>query len=324
MACLELTPALQEVLSLANYVQWSASKKLARALWVYGSEEALKLEVSEYVRDSVRASDLDKLSFDATSGNERRIWEALYEKSLSDDSSRLIEVSNADKLEDFSKLSEWLSSYSRYSAETTILFTSTEEPPVSLKPPKAVVVKCVMPKPEDRLQWAMRVGGLSEASAKRLVEYKNGNLESIRDVCLKIRKLLPDLEGIEVTKETLESLDEQTPAGLVESILEKNKVEAFAAATKIPTDGIGRVLSSLEYNINLIDKLKPIIAAQPRGTKLEPISGFPMSRISDIAPLTRIYDQKELLRSRQLVVLMESYNKQGITEGILESLISMW
>lgn len=309
---------------MANYVQWSASKKLGRAVWVYGSEEALKLEVSEYVRDSVRASDLDKLTFDASANVERRIWEALYEKSLSDDTSRLIEVSNADKLQDFSKLSDWLSNYSRYSVETTILFTSTEEPPVTFKPPKAIAIKCIMPKAEDRLQWTMKTGGLSEASAKRLVEYKNGNLEGIRDVCLKIRRLLPDLEGIEVTTETLESLDEQTPANLVDSILEKNKPEAFAAACKIPTDGIGRILSSLEYNINLIEKLKPIIAALPRGTKLEPIPGFPMARVSDIAPLTRIYDQRELLRSRQLVVLMESYNKQGITEGILESLISMW
>jgi hypothetical protein len=309
---------------LANYVQWSASKKLARAVWVYGSEEALKLEVSEYVRDSVGASDLDKLSFDASSNVERRIWESLFEKSLSDDSLRLIEVSNADKLEDFSKLSDWLSNYSRYSTETTILFTSIEEPPITFKPPKAIVIRCTMPKPEDRLQWAMNTGGLSEASAKRLVEYKNGNLEGIRDVCLKIKRLLPDLEGIEVTTETLESLDEQTPAAIVESILEKNKPEAFAAAGKVPTDGIGRVLSSLEYNINLIEKLKPIIAALPRGTKLEPIPGFPMARVSDIAPLTRIYDQRELLRSRQLVVLTESYNRQGITEGILESLISMW
>lgn len=309
---------------MANYVQWSTSKKLARAIWVYGSEEALRLEVSEYVRDSVRASDLDKLSFDASSSSERRIWEALYEKSLSDDSLRLIEVSNADKLSDFSKLTEWLANHSRHSTETTILFTSVEDPPVTFKPPKAIAVKCIMPKSEDRLQWAMAVGGLSETSARRLVEYKNGNLEGIRDVCLKIKRLLPDLEGIEVTTETLESLDEQTPAGLVESILEKNKAEAFAAVAKVPTDGIGRILSSLEYNINLIDKLKPIIAALPRGSKLEPITGFPMSRVSDIAPLTRIYDQRELLRSRQLVVLMESYNRQGITEGILESLISLW
>lgn len=309
---------------MANYVQWSASKKLARAVWVCGSEEALKLEVSEYVRDSVRASDLDKFSFDASSSSERRIWEALYEKSLSDDSSRLIEVSNAEKLEDFSKLTEWLSSYSRYSAETTILFTSNEEPPVTFKPPKAVTVKCVMPKAGDRLQWAMATGGLSEASAKRLVAYKNGNLEGIRDVCLKIRRLLPDVDGIEITTDTLESLDEQTPASLVESILEKNKPEAFASAGKFASDGISRVLSSLEYNITLIEKLKPIIAALPRGSKLETIPGFPMSRVSDIAPLTRIYDQKELLRSRQLVVLMESYNRQGITEGILESLISLW
>lgn len=309
---------------MANYVQWSASRKLARAVWVWGSEEALKLEVSEYVRDSVRASDLDKVSFDASSGDQRRIWEALYGKSLSDDASRLIEVSNADKIEDFSKLLEWLSSYSRYSSETTILLSSEEEPPITLKPPKGIAVKCVMPKPEDRLKWAMGTGGLSEASAKRLVAYKNGNLEGIRDVCLKIKRLLPDLEGIEVSYDTLESLDEQTPAAIVESILEKNKVEAFAAASKTPTDGIGRVLSSLEYNIGLIEKLKPILAALPRGSKLEPVAGFPMARVADISPLTRIYDDKELLRSRQLVVLMESYHKQGITDGILESLICLW
>lgn len=309
---------------MANYVQWSASRKLARAVWVWGSEEALKLEVSEYVRDSVRASDLDKVSFDASSGDQRRIWEALYGKSLSDDASRLIEVSNADKIEDFSKLLEWLSSYSRYSSETTILLSSEEEPPITLKPPKGIAIKCVMPKPEDRLKWAMGTGGLSEASAKRLVAYKNGNLEGIRDVCLKIKRLLPDLEGIEVSYDTLESLDEQTPAAIVESILEKNKVEAFAAASKTPTDGIGRVLSSLEYNIGLIEKLKPILAALPRGSKLEPVAGFPMSRVADISPLTRIYDDKELLRSRQLVVLMESYHKQGITDGILESLICLW
>lgn len=309
---------------MANYVQWSASRKLARAVWVWGSEEALKLEVSEYVRDSVRASDLDKVSFDASSGDQRRIWEALYGKSLSDDASRLIEVSNADKIEDFSKLLEWLSSYSRHSSETTILLSSEEEPPITLKPPKGIAVKCVMPKPEDRLKWAMGTGGLSEASAKRLVAYKNGNLEGIRDVCLKIKRLLPDLEGIEVSYDTLESLDEQTPAAIVESILEKNKVEAFAAASKTPTDGIGRVLSSLEYNIGLIEKLKPILAALPRGSKLEPVAGFPMARVADISPLTRIYDDKELLRSRQLVVLMESYHKQGITDGILESLICLW
>lgn len=309
---------------MGTYTQWASSKKVGRAVWVYGPEEVLKLQVSEYVRTRTGAKELDKLTFDAAADDEAAIWEAVYTRSLSDQDSRLVEISNASSLKSIGRLSEWLSLYARYSTETTILLTSQEDPPPGLKPPKATLVKCVLTKPEDRLQWTMDVGGLSEDSAKRLVEYKNGKLEGIRDICSKIGRLLPGLEGVELTIETLESLDEEVPCTALDAVLELNKKEALAAVAMIPGTGIGKLLSSLDHSLGLIDRLKEVLTVLPRGTKMEPIAGFPMARVAELAPIARTYSYKDIVRRRQLVVLAESYHRQGITDGLLEALVTLW
>lgn len=309
---------------MGTYTQWAASKKIGRAVWVYGAEEVLKLEVAAYVRSSVSADDMDCLYFDAAVDDELAIWEAVYTRSLSDTSDRLVEIAHAEKLASTEKLAEWLKVHAKYCTETTVLLMAEEDPPACMKPPKATIIKCVMPRAEDKLRWAISIGGLSESSAKRLVEYKNGELEGIRDMCLKVSRLFPDIKDIELTKETLEGLDDETPYSLVEAILERDIKTAFAAIGQIGSDSIGRILSSLDYSLSLIDRLRDVLAAMPRGSKMEPMPGFPMSRVSELAPIARTYSAKEVASKKQLVAFIESYARQGIHEGLLEALVTLW
>lgn len=309
---------------MANYVQWSSSKKIGRANWVYGSEEILKLEVADYIRASIEASEFDYICWNASYDSEATIWQSLNSRSLVEGKPVLIEISNADKLSMLYKLVEWIKESSKYVPYTTVLLTSSEDPPEGFKPPKGIAVKCVIPKATDKLAWTMSLGGLSETSAKRLLEYKNGELAGVRDICLKISTLLPGATGVELSLDTLESLDEQSSYGFVDSLLAQDKPLALLAAQKASSEDIGTNLSQLYSSLGLVDRLKRELEKIPRGAKMEVIPGFPMSRVADLAPVARASTYKDIVRRRQAVVLAESYHRQGIPQGVLEVLVTLW
>lgn len=310
---------------MGTYTQWDKSRKLAKVIWVYGPETALIQEVKKFVRSSVAASELDRLSYDAAVNTQAEIWDAVYSRSLVDGVSRLVEVSNADKLNNVDRLLEWISVYSKHSPETTLLLISPDEPTsAAIKAPKVTVVKCVMHRPEDKLSWTVRTGNFSESTAKRLLEYKNGNLEETYGICQKIRALLPEQSGIELSLDTLQSLDEETPQGFVEALVERDKPRAFAAISGVSGERVGGILSQLDYTLSLVDKLRDVFSETPRGQKLDSIPGFPMSRFSEVAPAARTYTFQDLVRCRQVLTLLESYHRQGISEGLLEALVSLW
>jgi DNA polymerase III delta subunit len=310
---------------VGTYTQWDKSRKLAKVIWVYGPESALVQEVTGFVRSSVSASGMDRFAYDAAVNTEAEIWDSVYSRSLSDSSSRLIEVSGADKLKSVDRLLEWISTYSKHSPETTLLLTSVEEPTApGIKAPKVTVIKCVMHRPEDKLAWTIRTGNFSESTAKRLLEYKNGDLEETYGICQKIRALLPDQAGVELSLETLQSLDEETPQGFVEALVERDKPRAFAAISSVSGERVGGILSQLDYTLSLVDRLRDVFSETPRGQKLDSISGFPMSRFSEVAPAARTYTFQDLVRCRQILTLLESYHRQGISDGLLEALVSLW
>lgn len=309
---------------MANYVQWAASKKIGRSNWVYGPEEILKLEVANFIRSSVSASEFDYICWNANTDDELIIWHSVFSKSLTDGCPVLIEIANAGNLSNLGKLKEWLSEHSKYSPNTTLLLIADDDPPVGLKPPKSVQIKCVMPKASDRLSWAKELGGLSTDSAKRLLEYKNGELAGVRDICLKLNRLLPGATGIELTLDTLETLDEQEPYGYADAMLAGDKPLALLAASKASTEDIGHFLGYLYSSVGLVEKLKRHLEQLPRGAKLDPIPGFPMARVTDLAPVARASSYKDLVRRRQAIVLVESYARQGISDGVLEMLVSLW
>ena len=310
---------------MGTYNQWSKSRTLARVVWVYGPETALVQEVLQFVRDSVGASDLDRFSYDAATDTEADIWDSVYSRSLADGVPRLVEISRADKLKNTDRLLEWVTAYAKYSPETTLLLVSTEEPTSpTVKAPRATVIKCVMHQPEDKLAWTMRVGGFSEATARRLLEYKNGDLQDTYGICKKITTLLPGQQSIELGLETLQSLDEETPQGFLEALVERDKPAAFAAISNVSREHVGGVLSQLDYTLSLIDKLRDVFSETPRGQKLQNIPGFPMAKFLDIAPAARAYTFSDLVRCRQVLILLESYHRQGIFDGLLETLVSLW
>jgi hypothetical protein len=310
---------------MGTYAQWSKSRKIAKIVWLQGPESALVQEITNYVKSTVSASELDSVTFDASVANEAEIWDAVYSRSLTDEAPRLIQVLKADKLSNVERLEEWVKVYSKHSPETTLLMVSDTDPiHVSLKAPKATVVKCVMHKPEDKLRWTQQVGHLSEETAKRLLVHKNGNLDGVYNLCRKILTLLPDLQDIELSMETIQSLDEETPCGFSESLLEKNKEAALNSVKTVDSSSVGSVISYLDHSLTLADTLKDVLATMPKGVKLDVIPNFPMGRVQELIPVARDYTFGDMVKRHQLLMLCESYYRQGITEGLLESLTIMW
>lgn len=310
---------------MGTYAQWAKSRKVAKIVWLYGPETALVQEITRYVKHTVKSSEMDSLTLDALVDNEARIWDAVYSRSLTDEAPRLIEILKADKLKNLDRLEEWIKIYSKHSPETTILMVADGEPiHSSLRAPKATVVKCVMHKPEDKLKWTQEVGHLSEDTAKRLLVYKNGNLDGVYNLCRKILTLLPDLEDIELSLETIRTLDEETPCGFSESLLEKNKAAALNSTREVDSRAIGGVISYLDHSLTLADRLRDILASTPKGVKLDVIPNFPMSRLSDLVPVSRDYTFIDMVNHHQLLAMCESYYRQGVTEGLLEALVTMW
>jgi DNA polymerase III delta subunit len=309
---------------MGSYTQWSSSKKVSTLNWVYGPELALFNDVSDYIRNSVTDSDLDRSEFDASSDSANRIWDSLRSASLLEESHKLVEIRNADKLLSLEPLFEWLAQVGK-SPKCTVLMLSYEEPADSkIKAPKVNVIKCVMPKSSDRLAWVRDKGGLSILSAKRLLEHKNGNLLEAYNVCLKVRKLLSDSKDVDLSLESLKSLDDETPSDFVDALLSRDKARAFIAASRLPKDQLTKVLGSVDYNLRMVNKLSTVLSRTPKGSKIEPIAGFPMSRLSDLALIARESRKSDIVRRFQIVSMLDSYVKQGVYEGILETLVTRW
>jgi DNA polymerase III delta subunit len=306
---------------MGTYTQWARSAKIGRVNWVYGPEEALIKEVRQFIKKETAALPLDTYAFDAACDPETEIWDTVYSRSLTDGSFRFIEIINAEKLSDAPRLTDWLAKYSKYSPETVLLLVANEESDnKAMKTPRAVVIKCVMAKLEHKLSWVSSIGNLSDSTAKRLLEYKNGNLLATYDVCKKIKTLLPEMTDIELNIDTIQSLDEETPVEFSQALLERDKNSAIKAISTIQASSVGAVLSYLDYSLGLIEKLKEI----PANSKLDAGTNIPMYRISSLLPVFKRYSYTDLVRNHQVLAYLESYYRQGISEGILEVLVLMW
>lgn len=309
---------------MGSYSQWRANKKFGRVNWVFGPENVLKQDVIAHILFSSGTPEIDCHFFDAATDSSEEIWATARHFSLFGDTPRLIEVSNAEKLAP-SALETWVKQYSGTNTSAVLVLVSDTEPPVaSIRSPKATVVKCAMPKATDRLAWTVERGGLSKVSAKRLVEFKNGDLEGIASLCWKIKAILPDASGLDISVDMLQSLDEETPSDFVDALLSRDKPRAYVSASRLGRDSVGKILGSLDYHLLLLDRLASALQSVPRGQKMEPISGFPMGRLSELAPLARSYAFADVVKCRQIVTLIDSYYRQGASEALLEALVTLW
>ena len=309
---------------MGSYSQWCANKKFGRVNWVFGPESVLKSDVTSHILSASRATAMDCHFFDAATDSAEEIWATARHFSLLGDSPRFVEVTNAEKLAP-GALDSWLKQYSGSGTSATLVLVSDVEPTVAaMRSPKAVVVKCAMPKSADRLAWTVERGGLSRASAKKVVEFKNGDLEGIASLCWKLKSLVPDSSDLDISVEMLQSLEEETPSDFVSAVLARDKPRAYTSAARLSRDSMGKILGSLDYHLLLLDKLSDALQASPRGQKMEPIPGFPMGRLAELAPLARSYTFADTVKCRQVITLMDSYYRQGATEALLEALVTLW
>lgn len=294
-------------------------------MWVWGPEQVLKDEVASWVRSALSASDVDRFVFDLSERNEDELWDTLYHHSLMGGASRLVQVLHADLISQLHKLDEWLT-LGRKSMPSTHLLMLADGEPISptIKHPMATVVKCSIASPADRIRWAMEAGSLSEMTARTLLTHKNDSLDEVSNVCRKIRSVFPGATGVDLSQAALEALEDEKPSDFVDALLSGDKKRAIKSLEYTNSDSLFKTLSFIEYQLRQIDKLSDVLVKHPIGKKLEPVPGFTFIQVKNLLPLTRVYSSSKLTHCRQMLTLIDSYARQGVSEGLLEMLVAIW
>lgn len=313
---------------MSYYSQWVKDRKLSQVVWICGAERIIVEEVAQYVQTSRTFNTLNACALDACQQSPAEIWDSLFQRPLMEDLPRLIMVENAQELEDFSRLKDWIKDAATAFPGVVVCFVSQEDTPPEIsffKPPKVTVVRCSKLAIEDSVKWVKRRSSLSERSARMLLDHVAGSLEDAKQVCDKINRCLGQSSLITLTPEQIKSFIVETPSEFTDALMCLDKVRAFISASTLSNDDKYKVVSSLEIRISQLARLQRILKDQKlTGQQLAKIPGIPYPVVKELLPVSKFYSPARILSCRQQLTLVDYYHNQGIYQGTLESLVTLW
>jgi len=310
---------------MATYSQWKESKKVSQVTWIYGTEIVLKEEILEDLKILIGASSFDYESHHASSLTEASIWLSCKQRSIGEDAPRVVLIRQADSLTDWFELEEWLTDWKKVLPNTYLVFMATDDPPISsLRAPKAVLIKCNSLNKEDMIVWVKRNSGLSDSSAKILIEYCNGNLEDMANLC-RVVSAVSDVESnVTLTSHFLASITDETASSFVDALVTLDKPRALSSIFYLTSEDKYKIISLLDIKLTQIFKLKTLLNKKLSLKEIAATSGIPFNVIKELLPSLKLYNDTRIAQCRKFLSLVDSYQQSGIETGILEALVASW
>lgn len=305
-----------------TFARWSARvtklglKAIPHVIYVCGSERVLIDEVVSDIWSLIDPPDYSCSRLTAGEISDRAVWEIGHQISLAP-SNRLIQVREAQRIQDWKPLRIWMDSQARWYPNEYLLFVSSEEKPPEEEDLRSAIVDCKRPNDETLVRWIQdKCPGLGADVATHLLTRTGYDLIRVANVCAKL-VLFPGPFGNGVVDDLceLEPLD-----GFVESLLMLDRRSAALAAATVPAYSLGRVVGLLDSRLDAMGALKATMGAR----ELAAFPGLPASLAKKYVTVVKDYDSNRILRRRKVLSVIDEAINNGARVGVLESLCALW
>lgn len=317
-----------------NFSQWrnyAEKKEVSKITYCCGDQYVLVDLVAQDIKDILQVPATDYVVVDASQSVD--FWELASQYPLNPDSNRLIVVKNADKVNSWSNLSEWLAN-SRANPKNYLLFLSNQSdaPAIFAKGKrvsyaehieiirtKGKFIKCAMPNDDDLVKWA-RGYGLTQASAEFLIERTSGDTALMLDVLKKVDVW----DGSPSPKALALLCDEQALDSFADYLVLQNKAAAFLALKNMSEEDKSKIITRLDYRLDMLMDIGRCLRRRMYDADIVSNTGIKIYMVKRFKPVAKEYDERKIKYCRQLLAMIDGAVRDGAKVGTWETLITLW
>jgi DNA polymerase III delta subunit len=317
-----------------NFNQWrnyAEKKDVSKVTYVCGEQNSLVELVIDDIKSILQVPATDYASVDASCSD--NVWEIASQYPLDPNTNRLTIVRNADKLNSWNELSEWLA-HSRNNPKNFLLFVSnlSDAPSVFSKGKrvgyfehielirsKGKLVKCSTPNEEDLISWIQSYG-LSRDSSQFLAARTSSNISQILMVLKKVR-----IWNGSPNKNALALLcDDLALDSFADYLILQDKQAAFKSLKTMDSQDVQRTIARLDSRLDMMLDLQRCLVRRMYDGDIAQATGIKIFLIKKFKHVAKDYTFAKVKQRRQLLAIIDAHLRNGAKVGILESLITLW
>jgi hypothetical protein len=321
---------------MSTYTTWQrrVNKAPKRVTWLCGTEKVLVEEVV----DEVRASLGPKVEYYSLVGKmmaDKLIWDIAFQHSIIPDTTKLIVVRHAEKLEDWGPLATFLANsrslpntYLVFVSEDASLYTEKDDygnrewlPPAILKGNvKASTIECKKLKREDIIELIKARTKADDRTAKYLMMHSGGSLYEIVNLCKKVA-----LFDGKLTEHLVDVLCAEFPIDdFITLLLSMKKPEAMIVSKNVPVEAYSDVFQEIDAKLDVLRQLNPLLGRTTPFREIAYEIKTSDALVRELFPIAKYYDKSRVQRYREVLAILDGYYHRGMTTNLLELLVSLW
>lgn len=318
-----------------NFNQWRnfvAKGSVPKITYCCGDQIALIELVVADIKNTLQVPVTDYVEIDAKVSNES-VWEQASLYPLDPNSNRLVLVRNAEYLNTWNELNDWLAQ-TRNNTSNNIVFLSYQpdgpsdfakgkklgyKEHIEIIRSKGKFIKCSQPNDEDLVTWA-RSYGLTQTVASHLVERVSGDTSAMLDVLKKVGVWSgsPSINAVDLLCEEL-ALD-----SFADYLILKDKKTAYLALSSMSDEDKAKIISRLDYRLDSMLEIGSCVRRRMYATDIATTTGINIFLVKKFMAVSRDYDEKKIRYCRQLLAMVDSALNNGVKVGAWEVLIALW
>jgi hypothetical protein len=331
---------------VATFAQWQSawrkSPKPKQITWLCGSETVLKDHIADSIRHMLDVDAWSYLPLVVGEDSERSVWGALDEHPLGA-SQRLVLVQHADRLQRWDRLIDWVQ-HRTENPRTHVVLISDEERLARTDPPfeerrkgvkeellphlaaisgKGPLIECrpfTQATAKHAVTWVRSRLAMREAVAGHLLDRANGDLRLVRDTLSKMAVL-----GVEPTVSLVNTMLQAEPRdAFTASLIAMDKPAALRALERIPESDYSRIIGLLDSDVEFARRIHDMLIEHKTPGEIARAVGNRGFLVHDVIPVAKHYNRKRVRSIRTLLAAVDGHYRQGIRDGLLESLVAGW
>jgi DNA polymerase III delta subunit len=317
-----------------NFNQWKnyADKQaVSKVTYVCGDQPALVELVVEDIVNILQVPVTDFVELDAKTDN--MLWEKASQYPLDPAANRLTIVRNAEAVQSWSELTDWLSQ-SRANPSNYLLLVSNQSDAqaifakgkrvgytehIELIRTKGKFIKCSQPNDEDLINWARRYG-LTASGAQHIVERTSGDTSLMLDVFRKLNVW----NGAPSNKALDLLCEEQALDSFADYLILRDKKSAIMALKTMSEEDKAKIITRLDYRLDTVMEIARHVRRRMYAGDISAATGIKIYIVKRFTAISKEYDDKKIRYCRQLLALIDSALKDGAKVGVWETLVTLW
>lgn len=317
-----------------NFNQWrnyAAKKDVAKVTYICGDQSTLAELVLDDIKNILQVPVTDYVSVDASQSD--NIWNLASQYPLDPNANRLVVVRNAERINSWLDLSDWLA-VSRSNPKNFLVFcSSASDAPaifakgkrvsymdhIELIRAKGKFIKCSQPNNEDLTKWCNSFG-LSDESAEFLIQRTSGDTSAMLSVLKKVKIW----NGSPNSRALALLCQEQALDSLADYIILGEKKAAFTALQSLDHSEYAKVISRLDSRLDYMTDIYRCNLRRMYDVDIASTTGIKIFLVKKFKNVAKEYDPKKVKFRRQLITMIDGAIRDGVKVGIWETLITLW